>query len=134
MRLHHIGKVVKDIGIAVDYYKDTFGLRSLCAPVIDPIQKVEVVFLETGLKDDFTIELIRPVSKDSPVSKFLEQGGGLHHICFEVKDIYKTIEGLREKGGLLLGDPAPGKGHDNRLTAWLYTSQKELIELVESIS
>ena len=134
MRLHHIGRVVRDIGIAVDYYKDTFGLRSLRAPVVDPIQKVEVSFIETGLEDGLTIELIRPVSIDSPVSKFLEKGGGLHHLCFEVKDIYKAIEGLKEKGGLVLGEPVHSKGHDNRLTAWLYTSEKELVELVESVS
>ncbi len=50
MRLHHIGKVVKDLAEAQKYYEETFGLKALGPPVIDPIQAVEVVFIETGLE------------------------------------------------------------------------------------
>lgn len=131
MRLHHIGKVVKDINESVGYYKNTFGLMSMGDTVVDPVQKVEVVFIEVGFGNDITIELIRPVSKDSPVAGFLKQGGGLHHLCFEVEDIHKSLEEFKEKDALILGNPVPGKGHQDRLTVWLYTSEKELVELVE---
>ena len=132
MKLHHIGKVVEDINKGVRYYESTFGLKSMGKAVIDPIQKVEVVFVEMGSGNDVTIELISPMSKDSPVAAFLKQGGGLHHLCFEVKDIHKSIEEFKEKGALVLGKPVPGKGHQDRLTVWLYTSEKELVELVEN--
>ncbi|KAF0135267.1 MAG: Lactoylglutathione lyase [Candidatus Saganbacteria bacterium] len=131
MRLHHIGKVVSNLEEAVEYYKSTFGFSKLDEPVIDPIQKVEVCFVEMGLGRDLTIELIKPVSEDSPVSKFLSQGGGLHHLCFEVDDIHEAIKTLRAKGSLIFGEPVPGKGHKDQLTVWLYTSEKELVELVE---
>lgn len=131
MRLHHIGRVVKDLDKAVSYYKENFGLTSIGIPVEDPIQKVEVIFVETGWGDDLTIELIRPVSNDSPVNKFLAKGGGLHHLCFEVDDINHAIEDFRSKNALILGNPVPGKGHNDKLTVWLYTCEKELVELVE---
>jgi len=132
MRLHHIGKVVKDLAEAQKYYEDTFGLKALGPPVIDPIQAVEVVFIETGVRGSPPIELICPTEEASPVSVFLNKGGGLHHLCFEVDDLGKSIEALKEEGSILLGKPVPGKGHGSRLTAWVYTASRELVELLEA--
>jgi methylmalonyl-CoA/ethylmalonyl-CoA epimerase len=131
MRLHHIGKVVKDLEEARKYYEDTFGLKALGPPVIDPIQAVEVVFIETGPGGSPSIELICPIEEASPVSEFLRNGGGLHHLCFEVEDVSKSIVDLKEKGSILLSKPVPGKGHGNRMTAWVYTASRELVELLE---
>jgi methylmalonyl-CoA epimerase len=131
MKLHHIGKVVKDMGEAQKYYEDTFGLKARSKPVIDPNQRVEVVFIETGHGQDLTIELIRPLDETSPVHKFLEKGGGFHHLCFEVDDIRKSMDAFKKKGALILGKPVPGKGHGDRTTVWIFTPAKDLIELVE---
>ena len=132
MKLHHIGKVVKDLDEAVKYHKETFGLEPIGKRVIDPIQKVEVVTLNTGYGEDLTLELICPISDDSPVNKFLKKGGGLHHLSFEVEDIHKAIAEFREKGALILGDVVPSKGHKEIPSVWLYTRSRELIELMES--
>lgn len=131
MRFHHIGKVVKDLHTARASYEQLLGLKVMGEPVLDPLQKVVVQFLSDGEGTGPLIELISPVSEDSPVSKFLERKEGLHHLCFEVKDIHKEIENLRKKGALVLGSPSPGSGHENRMTAWIYTPDKELLELVE---
>ena len=131
MRLHHIGIVVDNIEEWADYYKNIFGLPAVGKQVLDPIQKVEVIFINMGQDVAITVELIRPVSEDSPVYKFLKKGGGLHHICFEVEDIRKSEEDFKKKGALILGKPVPGKGHNDRLTLWLYTPKRELVELVQ---
>lgn len=131
MKVHHIGKVVKDLESAVEQYRNVFGLKAATRPVVDPIQKVEVVFVETGEGNDVTIELIRPITEDSPVYRFLKKGGGLHHLCFEVDDIHEEMEAFRKKGAVILGNPVPGKGHGDRLTLWLYTPQQELVELLQ---
>ncbi|MCP4218896.1 MAG: VOC family protein [bacterium] len=132
MKLHHIGRVVKDLEEARIYYSDTFGLNAITEPVLDPIQKVDVLFLDTGHGDNSTIELICPRGEDSPVYKFLKKtGGGLHHLCFQVRDIHKAVEELKAKGALILGDVVPGKGHGDKPTVWLYTRSKELVELIE---
>ena len=131
MKLHHIGKVVKDLKEAQEYYKETFGLESIGESTIDPIQKVEVLLLNTGYGEKLPLELICPVDEDSPVYKFLQKKGeGLHHLSFEVEDIQQAIKELREKGALILGEVVPSKRHKNP-SVWLYTRTRELIELIE---
>lgn len=131
MKLHHIGKVVKDLDAAREYYKETFGLEPLGEPVVDPIQKVRVQMLDTGFGEEATLELIQPQGEDSPVYKFLKKHGeGLHHLSFEVPDIHEAIETLRKDGALILGDVVPSAGH-NAPSVWLYTKNRELTELIE---
>lgn len=131
MKLHHIGKVVKDLQEAITYHRETFGLEPMGEPVIDPNQKVEVVALNTGFGQEATLELIHPVSDDSPVNKFLKKGGGLHHLSFQVDDIQKAIQDLKSKGAIILGDVVPSTGFKNQPSIWLYTRSRELIELIE---
>lgn len=130
MKLHHIGKVVEDLAAAQQYYLETFGLKPTAEAVVDPIQKVKVIKLDTGHGDRLTIELIQPLSEDSPVFKFLSKGGGLHHLGYEVEDIRQAVTELKNKGAIMLGDVVPGRGHDDSPTAWLYTGSRELVELV----
>ncbi len=131
MKLHHIGKVVKDLKEAQEYYKETFGWEPLEEPVVDPIQKVEVLLLNTGYGEKVTLELICPVDEDSPVYKFLKKHGeGLHHLSLEVEDLDRAIKDLRTKGALILGEVVPSKAHKNP-SVWLYTRSRELVELIE---
>ena len=131
MKLHHIGKVVRNLEEAKIYYKEVFGLEPVGGPVVDPIQKVEVLLISTGFGGELTIELICPTGEDSPVYKFLKKNGeGLHHLSFEVEDIKEAITGFREKGALILGDVVPSKRHESS-SVWLYTRTRELIELIE---
>lgn len=131
MKLHHIGKVVRDLDEAIRYHRETFGHLPLGDPVVDPVQKVRVVLLDVGYGHEAVIELIQPVSEDSPVQKFLAKGGGLHHLSYKTRDIQASVAEFRGKGALILGDVVPGEGHDGRATVWLYTREKELVELVE---
>ena len=51
------------------------------------------------------VELLEATSGDSPVGKFLQKKGqGLHHVCFEVDDIYKAISELKEKNIDIIND------------------------------
>ena len=131
MRLHHIGKVVKDLDEAVKYHKEVFGFEPVGERVIDDNQKVEVVNLNIGHGEGLTLELICPVGEDSPVSKFLLKGGGLHHLSFAVQDIHRAIAEFREKGAIPLGDIVPSRAHQDNPSVWLYTETRELIELIQ---
>ena len=84
MKLHHIGivvpKIQDSIGELVKFLKfDTIGIPTLIGS-----QKVNVCFLKMG---SINLELIEPAEKNSPVDSFLSEGGGFHHLCFEVHDI-----------------------------------------------
>ena len=130
MKLHHIGivvpKIQDSIGELVKFLKfDTIGIPTLIGS-----QKVNVCFLKIGT---INLELIEPAEKNSPVSSFLSDGGGFHHLCFEVDDINQKIDELEKNGARLVVTPVTG--FENRLIAFLYLNMKNtncnLIELVE---
>ena len=133
MRLDHIGFVVKDIKTFRDYYIKTFCAKPLTDIIDEPAHDVKIMFLETGYGDMPMIELITPSSKNSKVSAFLEKtGGGIHRLAYEVPEINKAIEHFKSLGSIIIGDIVPGAGHNNTPTVWLYTTEKNLVELIQA--
>lgn len=132
MKLDHIGVVVKDINEAQKYYKSQFGFDALSSVIDEPAQKVKVMFIDLGLSGFPTIELIQPEGEGSAVYNFLKKtGGGLHHLSYEVDDLAKAIEHFKNKKAIMVGKIYPGAGHKGRSVVWFYTSNKELVELIE---
>ena len=140
VRLNHIGFVVQDISEAARLLR-TLGLREVTQVEPDPVQKVVACFMGTGDEGEAHIELLEPAGEDSPISKFLKKrGGGLHHICFEVDHIERTIDELVQKGFKVVVPPVDCVGYDRsfnrqgqRVTkiAFFFLSDKLLIELLE---
>ncbi|CAG0908767.1 unnamed protein product, partial [Cyprideis torosa] len=56
------------------------------------------------------IELLEATREDSPIGKFIaKKGEGIHHIAFDVEDIYAEAERLKKEGFQLLSEePKPG--------------------------
>src|ERR1700730_12838914 len=82
-RLHHVGFVVKSIETSMPGFLHSMNATWDETIFHDPIQCVKVAFLSTA-RSDVQIELIEPAGERNPVSAFLEKGGGLHHVCYEV--------------------------------------------------
>jgi len=79
-----------------------------------------------------THKIVEPAADDSPISKFLQnRGGGLHHCCYEVENPKEQISAMRREGALLAKPPKPAVAFSGRLIAWLLTSEKLLVELLE---
>jgi methylmalonyl-CoA/ethylmalonyl-CoA epimerase len=131
LRLHHVGFVVASIAESMDEF-----VRSLAGSwdgkvFEDPHQKVKVAFLSTG-PADAQIELVEPAEATSPVSRFLEeQGGGLHHVCYEVEDLEREMAKMRSHGAIIAKRPKPAVAFEGRRIAWVITSGKLLVELLE---
>ena len=105
-KIDHIAIAVKNLKEEIARYRDVLGLEFLGTEVV-PEQKVTVAFFKVN---DVFIELLEPLSADSPISAFIEKkGGGLHHLSFEVGDIRDAIRRLREKNVQML-DAEPRKG------------------------
>ena len=125
--LDHIGIAVRSIEAAKIYR--ALGLDVDHVETVDT-QKVKTAFLSVG---DSNIELLEPVSADSPVAKFIEKRGeGIHHICFRVDDIETHLERLKKEGYRLINEaPVPG-AHGCRV-AFLHPAAGNgvLIELSE---
>ena len=106
------------------------NFESKTVPTLVGSQNVNLCFLK---KNNVFIELIDPTVEYSPISAFTANGGGFHHLCFEVDDIQKEIENMVKNGGHIIVKPV--KGFDDRLIAFLVLNMKNtncnLIELVE---
>jgi methylmalonyl-CoA/ethylmalonyl-CoA epimerase len=128
-RIDHIGVAVEDIDAAIDLYAGSFAMREQHRETVEE-QGVEAVLLEVG---DGHVELIRPLSPDSGVGKFIAKNGpGLHHVAYATDDIDATLGKVRE-AGLRLIDEEPRTGIRNSRVAFLHprSTGGVLTELVE---
>ncbi len=104
--LDHIGIAVKDIDKAVEMFTNVFGTPPCEIEQIDD-QGVKATLIEVG---QTRIELLEPLSPDSPVGKFIQnRGEGLHHIAFNVSDIAQKLETLKQNDIRLI-DQSPREG------------------------
>jgi methylmalonyl-CoA/ethylmalonyl-CoA epimerase len=132
MKIHHIGIATSEIGGAAEMWDDLLGLRADHTEEVAG-QKVRVCMLPLG---ESRLELVEPMSPDSPISKFLEKrGGGIHHIALSVEDIRATLQDLKQKGARLI-DEEPRAGAGGCLVAFIHPSSTGgvLLELVQEPS
>ena len=111
-KIDHIAIAVTDLESEIKRYRDVLGLEFLGTEEV-PEQKVRVAMFNV---DGVHIELLEPLNAESPISAFLEKkGGGIHHIAFQVDDIRKQIDSLKEQGVRMLNaEPRPG-AHGTRI-------------------
>ena len=84
LKLHHIGIVVQNINESLGELANFLSFESTNLPTLIGSQKVNICFLKTN---NVYIELIEPAEENSPITNFAKEGGGFHHLCFEVDDI-----------------------------------------------
>jgi methylmalonyl-CoA/ethylmalonyl-CoA epimerase len=130
LRLHHLGFVVSSIDETVRSFARSVNGSWDEQVFHDPIQKVKVTFLLMP-GTDVQMELIEPADGQSPVRAFLEKGGGLHHLCYEVEDCERSIIAMRKRGSMIVKRAKPAVAFQGRRIAWVMTSEKLLIELLE---
>jgi methylmalonyl-CoA/ethylmalonyl-CoA epimerase len=127
--IDHIGVAVSDLDAAIAIHRDTYGMPLVHRETIDE-QGVEAALLDVG---DSHVELLAPLSGDTPVGRFLEKRGpGLHHVAYRVDDVAATLDELRA-AGLRLIDEEPRTGIRGSRVAFLHPSASGgvLTELVE---
>ena len=124
--LDHIGIAVRSLDSAKIY--EALGLRVDHVETVES-QGVRTAFLSVG---DSNLELLEPLSADSPVGRFVaKRGEGIHHICLRVSNLDEHLARLKAKGFRLINAPVPG-AHGCRV-AFLHPSAGNgvLIELSE---
>ena len=131
-----IGKKLDHVAIAVRKAEEVRKVfeEALGWPVVHeeevPSEGVRIVMLKGPSAH---LELLEPFSENTPVGKFLQKRGeGLHHLCYEVEDIERTLEKLRDRGIQVL-EPAPRRGASGAKVAFLHPKSTGgvLIELKE---
>jgi methylmalonyl-CoA/ethylmalonyl-CoA epimerase len=131
-KLHHIGYVVRDLKTGLDGLITSLSATWDGHVYDDPHQRVKVAFLDVTAGAP-SIELVQPLSDDSPVQRFLvKSGGGLHHVCFEVTDLEQQMQAMQARHCLKIRSPKPAVAFGGRRIAWMLTREHLLIELLES--
>src|SRR5712691_9804545 len=131
-RLNHVAIAVRDIAAAAKVYRETLGAQ-VSAAVPQAAHGVTTVFITLP---NTKIELLEPLGADSPIAKFLERNpdGGVHHVCYEVNDIFAAREQLKAKGARVLGDGEPKIGAHGKPVLFLHPKDfcGTLIELEQA--
>ncbi len=117
-KLNHVAIAAPDLKAATAIYRDTLGAQ-VSAPVELPEHGVITVFVELP---NTKIELLHPLGENSSIARFLENNpsGGMHHICYEVDDIYAAAAKMQESGARILGDGKPKIGAHNKPVLFLH--------------
>ncbi len=117
-RLNHVAIAVPDLAAASATYANTLGAK-VSAPLPQPEHGVTVVFVEL---DNTKIELLHPLGEGSPIANFLAKNtaGGIHHICYEVADIYAARDKLKAEGARVLGSDEPKIGAHGKPVLFLH--------------
>ena len=129
--LHHIGYVVASIADEIDRWRLALSAIGVTETYEDEIQQARVAFLDLPPAGLTKVELVEPLGQDSRVASFLEKGGGLHHLCFEVDDVERQISQMKMQKAMLLRRPQPAVAFGGRRIAWMLTREKLLIEYLE---
>jgi LAO/AO transport system kinase len=108
VKVHHVGIAVRDLEEAANRFGGLLGLEKGARYEL-PEFGVKVLFLPVG---EGNLELLEPIGAGSTVASFLEKRGeGMHHVCFEVDDIEKSLADFKALGAKLIDEkPRPGAG------------------------
>lgn len=131
MKVEHIGIAVTSLESADKLFSQLFKKNPYKHETVES-EFVTTSFFQMG---ETKIELLEASSPDSAIAKFIEKRGeGIHHIAFEVEDIYAEMDRLSKEGYRVLNEK-PKKGADNKLVAFLHPKDSHgvLVELCQTI-
>jgi len=132
IKINHIAIVVADMDKALNFWQQALGLP-LQHTERNEAEAVDIAFLPVG---EGEIELIKPITEDSGVAKYLAKtGGGMHHLCLEVENIEVAMARLAENGAELINE-TPRTRPDGRRYCFVHprSTGGVLLELYEALS
>lgn len=130
-KIEHIGIAVADLQKASTLYEQLLGTGCYKTERVES-ENVDTAFFKVG---ENKIELLAATAEESAIAKFIaKKGEGIHHIAFDVDDIYAEMERLKAEGFVLLNEE-PKKGADNKLICFVHpkTTNGVLVELCQEI-
>jgi methylmalonyl-CoA/ethylmalonyl-CoA epimerase len=144
-RLDHVGIACRDLRRAIDMYRETFGLGVLSLEENEE-QGVREAMLAVGPAGAMGagpgslgvgyIQLLEPLSPDTPVGRFIaRRGEGIHHVGYGVADIKEALATVAGTG-IRLVDERPRHGSMGASIAFLHPGDLGgvLTELVQPLS
>ncbi len=98
--IDHLGIAVKSLAASKAFY-EKLGLKPMPEETVEQ-EKVRLSMVPVG---ESRLELLEPISDDSPIAKFLtKRGEGLHHVALHVTDLPHVVEQLKASDIRLIND------------------------------
>ena len=116
LKIEHIGIAVKELAISIPLFEKLLNSNCYKTETVDG-EQVNTAFFKKG---ETKIELLESCTADGVIAKFIDKNGeGMHHIAFDVADIYAEMDRLKNEGFVLL-NKHPKDGADNKLICFLH--------------
>jgi len=128
-KIEHIGIAVSSLAEAIPLFEKLLNTTSYKTEIV-ATENVNTAFFKTG---ETKIELLESTTEDGVIKKYIDKKGeGIHHMAFEVKNIYEEMARLKNEGFVLLNEQ-PKPGADNKLVCFLHPKSTNgvLIELCQ---
>ncbi len=134
-RIDHVGIAVPDLDASIAWYESTFDLR-MVSREFNEEQGIEeaMMLVFDGPTGGSHVQLLRPTRDDSPIGKFLANGGrGVHHVAYGVEDAAATLTEIGGKGIRVI-DSSPRHGAMGSSIGFLHPKDTGgvLIEVVQA--
>ena len=132
MVIDHVGIVVHSLEEGILQWTELFGYNQMTEQVINSLQQVKVVFMSK--ENSLQVKLIEPLNEKSPIYRFAQKGGGIHHLCFRTQNLDSTINALEKKKNeiRIIVPPQPGEAFDNESIAFALAKNNLNIELIDT--
>jgi len=131
-KIEHIGIAVKNLEQSNKLFRKLIGKKHFKTEIVEG-EAVETSFFQIG---ETKVELLQATNENSAIAKYLsKKPEGVHHIAFDVEDIYKEVARLKGEGFEILNE-TPKEGADNKLVVFLHPKSTNgvLIELCQEKS
>lgn len=131
LQIDHIGIAVTNLSTSIPLFEKLLNSQCYKTEIVES-ENVTTAFLKTG---QTKIELLESNTEDGSIARYIiKRGEGIHHIAFEVADIFAEMERLKNEGFTLLNE-LPKQGADNKLVCFLHPKDTNsvLIELCMEI-
>ena len=125
-RLDHVGIACRDLDRTVALYQATFGLE-VASLEVNEEQGVREAMMQVGAGAAGVgalgvgyVQLLEPLSPDTPVGRFIaRRGEGIHHVGYGVADITEALATVAGTG-IRLVDERPRHGSMGASIAFLH--------------
>jgi len=129
LNVEHIGIAVKSLEKSIPLFEKLLNTTCYKTEMVQS-ENVNTAFFKKG---ETKIELLESTTEDGVIRKYIEKKGeGIHHLAFEVEDIFSEMNRLKNEGFIVLNDE-PKNGADNKLVCFLHpkSTNSVLIELCQ---
>ena len=130
MKFNHIGIIVKDLTLGLNFFKSFLEINNITKTIVDEDLGVNIKFFKdsTGVQ----YELISPLNNKSPITQALIQNKNiLNHVAYTSKNFDLDMKNIRKNQSIILGPPKKAKAFNNARVVFFLTSLGMIIELIE---